>query len=58
MDYDKELTEEQYGSEEYKTGYANGISSVLGLMQRGRNKGFSIDTIIEQVFNEHKDIFG
>lgn len=57
MDYDKELTKEQYNSEEYKIGYADGISSVLGLMQRGGNRGFSLDKIIEQVFEKNKEIF-
>jgi len=58
IDYDKELTQEQYNSEEYKIGYVNGVSSVLGLMQRGKSKGFSLDKIIEQVFDNHKDIYG
>lgn len=58
FDYDKELTEKQYDSEEYKVGYANGASSVLGIMQRGRSRGLSLDDIIEQVFEEHKDIYG
>lgn len=57
MDYDKELSKEQYDSEEYKIGYVNGISSVLGLMQRGKNKGYSLNQVIEQVFEKHKDIY-
>lgn len=57
-DLDKELTQEQYETEEYKIGYANGVSSVLGRMQRGRNRGLSLDEVIEQVFNDHKNIYG
>jgi hypothetical protein len=57
IDYNKELTQEQYESEEYKIGYANGVSSVLGRMQRGKNRGLSLDEIIEQVFNDLKNIF-
>jgi hypothetical protein len=58
VEFDKELTKEQYVSEEYKIGYADGISSILGLMQRGRNRGVSLDKIIEQVFEKHNDIYG
>lgn len=57
-DLDKELTQEQYETEEYKIGYANGVSSVLGRMQRGRNRGLSLDEVIKQVFNDHKNIYG
>jgi hypothetical protein len=55
---DKELTKEQYNSEEYKVGYSDGISSVLGQMQRGRGRGLTLDIVIEQVFEKHKDIYG
>lgn len=57
LNFDKELTKEQYESEEYQIGYANGVCSVLGLMQRKRNLGYSLDEIIEEVFKEHNDIF-
>lgn len=57
LDFDKELTKEQYESEEYQIGYANGVCSVLGLMQRMRNLGYSLDEVIEKTFQEHNDVF-
>lgn len=57
LNFDKELTKEQYESEEYQIGYANGVCSVLGLMQRMRNHGYSLDEVIEKTFQEHNDIF-
>jgi len=50
IDYDKELTEEQYATEEYQVGRANGISVALGIMQRYKSRGYTLDQIIELTF--------
>lgn len=57
LDYDKQLTDEQYDTEEYQIGFANGVCDVLGLMQRKKALGWSLEEIIEETFRQHNDIF-
>lgn len=58
MDCGKELTQEQYESAEYKVGYIDGVSKILGMMQRGHGKGHSLEMVISQVFEGHKEVYG
>ena len=57
LDYDKQLTDEQYDTEEYQIGFANGVCNVLGLMQRKRDLGCTLEEVIEETFRQHNDIF-
>lgn len=39
-------------------GYIDGVSKILGMMQRGHGKGHSLEMVISQVFEGHKEVYG
>ena len=55
INFDKELTKQQYDSKEYKVGKHDGMWSMIGVVQREALKGKNIDEIIDKMFNIAED---
>lgn len=55
VDFEKELDKKQYATEEYITGFHDGMYRMIGFVQREKNKGRKLDEIIEGMYNQAEE---